>query len=674
MKRSSQRSSLRFWLGTIAVALVLGASFPLSAEAQTNTFPSTGNVGIGTTSPSEQLTISSSSHVGLTIDPAAGSFDGSVIFKRGGINKWFIQSRNSGAPADAFTIYDAVNTAFRFTIDRSGKVGIGLTSPLYSLDVNGGVNGFRTKAATESSSDSIATFENSSGIQAIVRGNGNVGIGTVTPATKLHVAGGTRVDGTNGRVYLGTGAVTGARGLEFIEENATTFSIRHHDPNVAWQNIAISPHGGNVGIGTAVPSQKLHVFGGNIFHQFSATAGQEWGFYTSIRNNHFTSNLYFDGLWKMMAAGKGAVITTAPFEDTAFRVLADNTSRAANAPATFNSLMRITMDGKVGIGIEAPVHKLDVQGGAVNASGGFCIAGDCKTSWAQVSGGGSSQWTTSGTNIHYNGGNVGIGTADPAALLNVAGNNSTYSPTGNALLRIDNSSPTGQSPLDFFVNGSLRGRVRSDYGGNLSFVANGGDHYFLVGGDYNAGTPAMVVKAGGNVGIGTTAPNSNYKLDVNGHTNVTGNLNATGTITGGTINAKYQDVAEWVESSQALAAGTVVVLDHTRSNQVIASSSAYDTRVAGVISLQPGITLGENGAGKVLVATTGRVKIKVDATAGPIRIGDLLVTSDKAGIAKKSEPLSLGGVAIHRPGTLIGKALEPLAKGQGEILVLLSLQ
>jgi hypothetical protein len=68
------------------------------------------------------------------------------------------------------------------------------------------------------------------------------------------------------------------------------------------------------------------------------------------------------------------------------------------------------------------------------------------------------------------------------------------------------------------------------------------------------------------------------------------------------------------------------------------------------------------------------VKVKVDATAGPIQVGDLLVTSDKEGIARKSEPLSLGGVAIHRPGTLIGKALEPLEKGTGEILVLLSLQ
>ena len=43
-------------------------------------------------------------------------------------------------------------------------------------------------------------------------------------------------------------------------------------------------------------------------------------------------------------------------------------------------------------------------------------------------------------------------------------------------------------------------------------------------------------------------------------------------------------------------------------------------------------------------------------------------------MAMKSEPLDLGGAKIHRPGTLIGKALEPLAKGTGEILVLLSLQ
>ncbi len=42
--------------------------------------------------------------------------------------------------------------------------------------------------------------------------------------------------------------------------------------------------------------------------------------------------------------------------------------------------------------------------------------------------------------------------------------------------------------------------------------------------------------------------------------------------------------------------------------------------------------------------------------------------------AMKSEPINIGGVQLHRPGTLIGKALEPLEKGSGRILVLLSLQ
>jgi hypothetical protein len=50
------------------------------------------------------------------------------------------------------------------------------------------------------------------------------------------------------------------------------------------------------------------------------------------------------------------------------------------------------------------------------------------------------------------------------------------------------------------------------------------------------------------------------------------------------------------------------------------------------------------------------------------------VTSDEEGVAMKSEPLNLGGAQIHRPGTLIGKALESLESGKAQILVLLSLQ
>jgi hypothetical protein len=176
----------------------------------------------------------------------------------------------------------------------------------------------------------------------------------------------------------------------------------------------------------------------------------------------------------------------------------------------------------------------------------------------------------------------------------------------------------------------------------------------------------LVANSAGNVGVGTANPAA--KLDV------AGGINAAGTISGGVIEAKYQDVAEWVPSTQKLAAGTVVVLDGGRANHVLASDRAYDTRVAGVVSSEPGVILGLPGADKVKVATTGRVKVKADATRAPIKVGDLLVTSDVEGVAMKSLPVELGGVPIHRPGTIVGKALEPLETGTGEILVLLSLQ
>jgi len=296
---------------------------------------------------------------------------------------------------------------------------------------------------------------------------------------------------------------------------------------------------------------------------------------------------------------------------------------------------------------------------------------------------------TPGERIRINSiGNVGIGTATPGELVHIRKDqnaathlmleNHAFGSSALADLQVKNDlnhlAQFGLYSSTTTTAGALASGNAYAYTTSPAMVimANNGTGIikFATGGL----NERMRIDASGNVGIGTATPNPSYRLDVNGGANVTGNLNATGAITGGTINAKYQDVAEWVQSSQQLSAGTVVVLDHTKSNQVIASSQAYDTRVAGVISLQPGITLGEDGAGKVLVATTGRVKVKVDATAGPIQVGDLLVTSDKEGVARKSEPLSLGGVQIHRPGTLIGKALEPLNKGTGEILVLLSLQ
>ena len=68
------------------------------------------------------------------------------------------------------------------------------------------------------------------------------------------------------------------------------------------------------------------------------------------------------------------------------------------------------------------------------------------------------------------------------------------------------------------------------------------------------------------------------------------------------------------------------------------------------------------------------MRVRVDATSAPIAIGDLLVSANKSGCAMRSEPMDVNGRKLHQPGTVIGKALEPLDKGVGEILVLLSMQ
>jgi hypothetical protein len=328
--------------------------------------------------------------------------------------------------------------------------------------------------------------------------------------------------------------------------------------------------------------------------------------------------------------------------------------------------------GNVGIGTMTPGYSLDVgSGGTVRL---FPNVDDKAVSFSIVPNYNLSNtinmymgthrllntvWTTNALSLQPDGGNVGIGTTSPGSALEV----SVAVPiitikgsTNNAFRGL--SLKDGSTEIATLQSNANSGELRQTAG----FATFGGFQTF-----HTNGLERVRIDSSGNVGIGKTADIS-YKLDV------AGNINSTSTITGNSIIAKYQDVAEWVPASEQLAAGTVVVLDSTKSNQVTSSSVSYDTRVAGVVSAQPGIALGEKSDTKVLVATTGRVRVKVDASKGAIHIGDLLVTSDIPGVAMKSEPITIGNRKMHMPGTLIGKALEPLEKGSGKILVLLSLQ
>jgi hypothetical protein len=313
--------------------------------------------------------------------------------------------------------------------------------------------------------------------------------------------------------------------------------------------------------------------------------------------------------------------------------------------------------------------RVDAQGNIVPDASGTGSAGRL-AKWVDGAGTlGDSLLSESGSNIVNNGASIQMTAAASTSvdtnLIFVNGNDRT---TGV----IASSTPSFTSANGPYF--AMRGNTYSAFAGQRGlFAISAGDVTSPTGREgsviFNTGPDQirMIVSSNGNVGVGTTTPQS--LLDVNGNLNVAGNATVAGNIA-----AKYQDIAEWTAARGEVPAGTVVSLDRERANTVRPSPRAYDTRVAGVVSGQPGVILGEGGANRALVATTGRVKVRVSAERAPIRIGDLLVTSKMPGVAMKSAALRVRGRMIHRPGTIIGKALEPLAKGHGEILVLLTLQ
>jgi len=299
------------------------------------------------------------------------------------------------------------------------------------------------------------------------------------------------------------------------------------------------------------------------------------------------------------------------------------------------------------------------------------------------------QWATSGNNIYNtNSGNVGVGTTTPVVKLDVggwtgmpgdvagalanfggvAGGDAFYGNTGAGTGRMRLASNANQGFIEwnmYYTGAGLKAIDTTKPGYELDMNASSDSlnfrRYPPSSGLFGAPLTIMYLGGNGRVGIGTTAPA--YKLDV------AGTIRATQV-----IGAVYQDFAEWVPAATKMTPGTVVVLNPEAVNQVMPSTRAYDTTVAGVVSENPGVILGEAADNKAQIATTGRVRVHVDATHSPIGVGDLLVTGDKTGTAIKSVPIEIAGRKFHQPGTIVGKALEPLARGQGDILVLLSLQ
>ena len=257
--------------------------------------------------------------------------------------------------------------------------------------------------------------------------------------------------------------------------------------------------------------------------------------------------------------------------------------------------------GKVGIGTASPMAKLDVNGDlrvTNSGDGAVLLSLNSERSWEfqqlgagpgtalklkSVGGGVMSVGDAANKNfVIETNGNVGIGTMTPRSKLDVGGDlRVTNSGDGAVLLNLNLERSWAFQQLGTGPGTALK----------LKSVGGGGNKNF-------------VIETNGNVGIGTTTPQS--KLHVNG-TTTTRVL----TITGGADLSEQFHISK---ESESIEAGMVVSIDAENPGKLAVSLEAYDRKVAGIVSgaggVQSGMLMGQKGSiadGSIPVALTGRV-------------------------------------------------------------------
>jgi Chaperone of endosialidase/Collagen triple helix repeat (20 copies) len=427
-----------------------------------------------------------------------------------GIIDWYAGMNNGSS---TFQISRALSSP-DFSIDSSGRVGIGTGSPSHKLDVFQGSNtytayfssggstgsnyGTYTQAGTNSSDWNSLYYNASNSFLMGIRGDGNVGIGTTSPNQLLTVDGGSSTGGdlirlnssnsngtsiafnntsTNGRLYrIGSNFSTGTGEFAIYDSTAST------------TRVTISS-AGNVGIGTTVPYSSLHVRKGS-----GVAAGDlaQYGTIGSFESTDTNNTVTF--------VGGGYT---------------NQNSMALNLYAAGNDIG----------------YNLGWRIGTYADSSGAGGSRSLRIYQVSTSGTYSNQVTTEVMRINPSG-NVGIGTATPPRKLSInSGSNSiagiiSLSGSGNAIEYND------------FSGTHYNWIAAAQYNINNAFeitpsTATGGTTY---------STPVATFLQSGNVGIGTTSPS--YLLDVNGSARIvtslgvgtapsgtTGEIRATGNIT-----------------------------------------------------------------------------------------------------------------------------------------------
>ena len=120
-------------------------------------------------------------------------------------------------------------------------------------------------------------------------------------------------------------------------------------------------------------------------------------------------------------------------------------------------------------------------------------------------------------------------------------------------------------------------------------------------------------------------------------------LRVSGLITGTATSAQYADLAERYDADMAYEIGTVLVFGGTK--EVTKSTTANDTKIAGVVSDKPAYLMNADQEGPA-VALKGKIQCMV---TGPVNKGDLLVTSNTDGHAMANNDAN--------PNAVIGRSM-----------------
>ncbi|MBI3021180.1 MAG: hypothetical protein HYY59_04180 [Candidatus Omnitrophica bacterium] len=489
--------------------------------------------------------------------------------------------------------------------------------------------------------------------------SGNVGIGTTSPSPseKLDVVGGLRL--TDDLHFFGASS---RWTLHTPDDGRTSLYIAPWGgTDWDWSRQTVFANNGNVqfsgaiGLGTSAPNPltKLHVLNGRVFIDNSG-------------NNH------------ALAPNNPALVVDAGLNEDGLVV--------RDVGAT--ERLKVTRNGNVGIGdwqgVPPPLGALAVTGvvegtitpttvplaAAAGLNGQPYSVALYASSGVNV--GPTNNAAIAGIHLSPN----GIGVYGEGNAVGVEGRGITWAGLFAGPVRIFSEPLLGtQGTLQ--VDGTIstlasRMVVSGRDGANNFWFTNGtaepGSVFLGVnspaGGAVQSVTLApggmpngIFVNNAGNVGIGTATPDP-YRLYVNGNARITGDLTVGG--------FEIADIAENMGCADCTA-GDVVVVDPAHDRQLRRATRAYDATVAGVISEKPTLHIGGSRSETAKpLALAGQVKCKVTTENGPIKRGDLLVTSSTPGYAMRADPNEV------TPGTLIGKALEPLVEGEGTTLVLIT--